>query len=187
MKLVVGLGNPGSQYAKTRHNIGFMVVEQLAANLTASAWKLDKKMNAELAEVTLEDEKIILAKPQTYMNRSGESIQKIMQFYKIDTNSVFIIFDDLDTPFGKLKIRPAGSSGGHQGINSTIAHIGQSFVRVRIGISLNDRAVEPSEVYVLKPFNAVEQAKLPLLIAASAEAVYGLLTGDSSENTLSLL
>ena len=167
MKLVVGLGNPGSQYAKTRHNIGFMIVDELASSQNAD-WKLDKKLRAEMTEITLANEKIILAKPQTFMNDSGSAIQKIMQFYKIDPSDIWVVFDDVDVPFGKLKLRQEGSASGHQGVISTISHIGSKFVRVRIGISLNDRAVEPSEVYVLKPFKPEEQKYLPDLIAAAA-------------------
>ena len=187
MKLIVGLGNPGSQYAKTRHNIGFMVVDELGAAHQA-IWKLDKKMQAEMAEISLEGEKIILAKPQTFMNLSGESIQRIMQFYKLDASNVWVVFDDVDVPFGKLKIRQEGSAGGHQGVKSTISHIGQSFIRVRIGISLNDRAVEPSEVYVLKPFNGVEQADLPELISAASQYIIEhILAGEPVEESISLL
>lgn len=167
MKLIVGLGNPGSQYARTRHNIGFMIIDEIALSRSAS-WKLDKKMQAEVAEFNFEGEKVILAKPQTFMNSSGESIQKIMQFYKINPSDVWVVFDDVDVPFGKLKLRQEGSAGGHNGVKSTIAHIGQDFIRVRIGISLNDRNVEPSEVYVLKPFKPEEQKELPYLISTGA-------------------
>ena len=170
MKLVVGLGNPGAQYAKTRHNIGFMIVDEVARSQSAS-WKLDKKMQAELAETTVDGEKIIFAKPQTFMNHSGESVQKIMQFYKISPSDVWVVFDDIDVPFGKLKLRQEGSAGGHQGVVSTISHIGTNFVRIRVGISLNDRAVEPSEVYVLKPFKPEEQKELPFITAATANFI----------------
>lgn len=187
MKLLVGLGNPGSQYAKTRHNIGFMIVDELATMHSAS-WKSDKKMQAELAEFKQGDEKIILAKPQTFMNLSGEAIQKIMQFYKIDPSDVWVIFDDVDVPFGKLKIRQEGSAGGHQGVKSTIAHIGHNFIRIRVGISLNDRSVEPSEVYVLKPFNPEEQKELPYLISAASTWISDIIQSDEiSDQSISLL
>ena len=187
MKLIVGLGNPGSQYARTRHNIGFMIVDELAASHSAS-WKFDKKMQAEMAEISLDGEKIMLAKPQTFMNLSGESIQKIMQFYKISSSDVWVIFDDVDVPFGKLKIRQEGSAGGHNGVKSTIAKIGQDFIRIRIGISLNDRSVEPSEVYVLKPFKPEEQKELSYLIStASIWIVDALGSGAISEQSISLI
>jgi PTH1 family peptidyl-tRNA hydrolase len=187
MKLVVGLGNPGSQYAKTRHNIGFMIAEELA-HTQGAKWKSDKKMQAEMTEFSLNGEKIILAKPQTFMNLSGESIQKIMQFYKISPNDVWVVFDDVDVPFGKLKLRQEGSAGGHNGVKSTISCIGQDFIRVRIGISLNDRAVEPSEVYVLKPFKPEEQKELPFITSVAASYILDKISADEIiEESSSLL
>lgn len=168
MKLVVGLGNPGSQYARTRHNIGFMILDQLATDLHAPAWKLDTKFKAEVSEANIDNEKVILAKPQTFMNDSGSAVQKIMQFYKIDPADVWVVFDDVDVPFGRLKLRHDGSAGGHNGVKSTIANIGQDFIRVRVGISLNDRAIESSEVYVLRPFKPEEQKDLPFVIGAAS-------------------
>jgi peptidyl-tRNA hydrolase, PTH1 family len=183
MKLIVGLGNIGSQYANTRHNIGFMVADQLAANQEAK-WKPAPKFNAEIATIELGDTKIILAKPQTMMNLSGESIQRIMQFYKIAPADVWVLFDDVDVPFGRLRLRANGTSGGgHQGVNSTIQHVGTGFARVRIGISLNDRTVEPSEVYVLRPFNPREQKALPALVTKAARVILDQLTADHPEDT----
>lgn len=167
MKLIVGLGNPGSQYAATRHNLGFMVVDQLAADLGAS-WQLETKFQAELAWAELAGQKVLLAKPQTFMNLSGQAVQAIAQYYKIAPADAWVVFDDLDTPFGRLRIRQGGSSSGHQGVESTIRHLGQEFWRFKMGISLNDRAKEPSEAYVLKPFNANERPALPGIIEAAA-------------------
>jgi peptidyl-tRNA hydrolase, PTH1 family len=183
MKLIVGLGNIGTQYANTRHNIGFMVADQLAAGQEAK-WKPAPKFNAETATIELGDTKIILAKPQTMMNLSGEAIQRIMQFYKIAPADVWVLFDDVDVEFGRLRLRAGGGSGGgHQGAGSTIQHIGTGFVRVRIGISLNDRAVEPSEVYVLRPFNPQEQKALPALVTKAARVILDQLTADQREDT----
>lgn len=187
MKLIVGLGNPGSQYAKTRHNIGFMIVDEIAASHGAN-WTFDKKMQAEIVAITLKDEKTMFAKPQTFMNLSGESIQKIMQFYKIRPENVWVIFDDVDVPFGKLKIRQVGSAGGHNGVKSTIANIGQDFIRIRVGISLNDRAIEPSEVYVLKPFTSEEKKELPIIIGAVSKfLVEAMLSDNITDQSISLL
>ncbi|HEY2004666.1 MAG TPA: aminoacyl-tRNA hydrolase, partial [Candidatus Saccharimonadia bacterium] len=152
MKLIVGLGNPGPQYAGTRHNIGFMITDQFATALSA-AWKSESKLKSETAIAELAEEKVILAKPQTFMNLSGEAVQRIMQFYKISPANVWVVFDDVDVPFGRLRLRIGGSSSGHQGIKSVIQHIGPDFIRARVGISLNDRTKESSEEYVLKPFN----------------------------------
>jgi len=180
MKLIVGLGNPGPQYARTRHNVGFMVLDQLVANL-GGTWKTESKLKSEIALTERDGERIILAKPQTMMNLSCEAIQRLVQAYKLKPSDVWVIFDDVDVPFGRLRIRHGGSSSGHQGINSTIRHIGDQFLRFRVGISLNNRDVEPSEIYVLKPFNPDEQVQLPQLIRAAAEAITELLTQASPE------
>jgi PTH1 family peptidyl-tRNA hydrolase len=187
MKLIVGLGNIGPRYAKTRHNIGFMVIDRIAETLNAT-WKAESKLKAEVALAELEGEKVILAKPQTMMNLSGEAVQRIMQFYKLAPADIWVAFDELDVPFGRLRIRHGGSGGGHQGVTSTIRHIGDGFVRFRIGISLNDRNVEPSEVYVLKPFNAEEAEQLPTVVAAAAATVVRQLGAESpEESTFDLL
>ncbi len=188
MKLVVGLGNIGARYASTRHNIGFMAADRLAAKLGAT-WKTEPKLKADIAVARSENgEKLILAKPSTMMNLSGESIQRIVSFYKLAPADVWVIFDDVDVPFGRARIRRSGSAGGHQGLISTIAHLGTTFARVRLGISLNDRAVEPSEVYVLKPFNTDEQAQLPELINAAADLISGQLANAApTEATFDLL
>lgn len=202
MKLVVGLGNIGKRYAHTRHNIGFMVVDELARQLTAevhnptseaiygsrvSTWKLDEKLKAEVAKIDTPDEEIILAKPQTMMNLSGDAVQRLMQKYRVNPADVWVIYDDVDVDFGKLRLR-LGATSGQQGIRSITAAIGSQFVHARMGISLNDRTVEPSEVYVLKPFSPDEQTHLPHLIAAAATALLGELSKPSpSEQTITLI
>ena len=198
MKLIVGLGNVGKRYAHTRHNIGFMVAGELlrqfqsapagVANseiygLKISDWSSNIKLQAEIAKVELPDNTVTLAKPQTMMNLSGESIQRLMQFYKIAPANVWVIFDDVDVPFGRLRLRTTGGSGGHQGLDSTIAHIGPNFVRVRVGISLNDRSTEPSEIYVLRPFNPEEQTHLPQVITAAAKVIQAQIQLESPEDS----
>jgi PTH1 family peptidyl-tRNA hydrolase len=183
MKLIVGLGNIGTQYAKTRHNIGFMVADELAAAQEAR-WKPNDKFKADIARLELGDTTILIAKPQTMMNLSGEAIQKVMQFYKIAPADVWVLFDDVDVEFGRLRIRANSTSGGgHQGVNSAIQHIGKGFVRVRLGISLNDRTVEPSEVYVLKPFNPKEQKALPALVKKAARVTLDQIGNPQPEDT----
>lgn len=187
MKLLLGLGNIGSQYANTRHNLGFMIVDQLAVQLDAK-WKDESKLKAQLAVTELNGEKLILAKPSTMMNLSGESGQRIMQFYKIAPQDLWVVFDDLDVPFGRLRLRRGGSGSGHQGINSLIRHIGPDFTRLKAGISLNDRTVEPSEVYVLRPFNADEHKQLPEVLTTAADLIGRVLTSpETEESTFSLL
>jgi PTH1 family peptidyl-tRNA hydrolase len=186
MKLVVGLGNIGPRYASTRHNIGFMVADRLAESLGVT-WKAESKHKADVATAEIGGEKLVLAKPHTMMNLSGEAVQRLMQLYKLKPDDVWALYDDVDVPFGRLRIRRAGSGGGHQGVNSTIRHIGGGFVRFRIGISLNDRSVEPSEVYVLKTFNPDEQAQLPQVIAAAAAVVVRQLEQGLDEATFDLI
>lgn len=185
MKLIVGLGNPGTQYAGTRHNFGFMIVDQLAAALGAG-WRPETKFEALVAAA--QTEQLVLAKPQTFMNNSGSAVQKLMQFYKIDPTGVWVIADDLDTSFGRLKVRLGGSAGGHQGLHSIIEHIGPNFIRARAGISLNNRALEPSESYVLRNFEPAEREQLPVLIKRAANAILRQLAQpEPAESTFDLL
>jgi len=136
MILIVGLGNPGKKYEKNRHNIGFVLIDTLAYKYQAE-FKLDKKLNAEIAEIRtpeLSSEPILLAKPQTFMNNSGEAVQKIAAFYKIHPENIWVLFDELDLPLGSIKIRKSGGSGTHNGMKSVVGHIGKAFPRFRIGI-----------------------------------------------------
>jgi PTH1 family peptidyl-tRNA hydrolase len=183
MRLIVGLGNIGSRYAGNRHNVGFMVVDRLAEELEAS-WKEETKLKAYVATAEVDGEKVILAKPTTMMNLSGEAVQRIMQFYKLGHEDLLVIFDDLDTDFGKARLRSGGSSGGHNGVQSIIDHVGDTFGRLRVGISMNDRSVEPSESYVLRNFDESEREQLPTLVQATVDAVRTL---PENGTTLTLL
>lgn len=137
MILVAGLGNPGHKYKYARHNVGFMVVERLAKDLlplfrSLRAWKLDDKFKSEICKIS---DKLILIKPQTYMNNSGFAISSIRNFYKIATSDIWVVHDDIDLPLGKVRIRRGGGSAGHNGIKSAIEILGQNdFVRIRLGI-----------------------------------------------------
>ena len=133
MKMIAGLGNPGNEYAKTKHNAGFLFVDALAGHLGASGWK--QKENALVAEARIGAEKVLLVKPQTYMNESGRAIGPLMDWYKLDPEDLIVVHDDMDIPAGVVRIRKKGSAGGHNGIKSVLAHVGdEHFVRVRIGI-----------------------------------------------------
>ena len=171
---MVGLGNVGNRYAQTRHNIGFMVVDRLAAELGAT-WREESKLKAFIATAELSSEKIVLVKPTTLMNNSGQTVQRVVQLYKLAPSNVWAVCDDLDTDFGQFRVRLGGSAGGHQGVSSMIQHIGSDFHRLRIGISMNDRAAEPSEVYVLRAFNPSEQTELPTVITNAATKLQELL------------
>lgn len=169
MKIIVGLGNPGSEYAKTRHNVGFMLIDALAEHLNISLWK--DKFNAQIAEGRIGIEKVILVKPQTYMNNSGEAVGPLMRWYKLEPEDVIVAHDDLDIPAGAVRIRKKGSSGGHNGIKSLIAHLGsENFARVRLGIG---RPLPGWTVvnHVLAPFPAEDKVEVDKAIKYLVPAV----------------
>ena len=139
MKLIIGLGNPGKEYAKTRHNAGFIVVDALAKVLGAN-FKFQKKFNAEIAQVKIRNEETILIKPQTFMNLSGTAVRAIMDFYKIKIKDIIVVQDDKDILFGEVKYQNNRSAAGHNGIKSIIEHLGtQDFARIRIGVAWQDK------------------------------------------------
>jgi len=169
MKLVVGLGNPGREYAATRHNVGFMVVDLLAQELGAAVDK--SKFRSLLGEGRIGAEKVILAKPRTYMNLSGEAVLDIVNFYKIPPEDVIVIVDDMDLPPGKVRLRMKGGSGGHNGLKSVIYHLQtEAFPRLRIGIG--KPAPERQTVgYVLGKFSDEEEEPMQEAIGKSVAAV----------------
>lgn len=167
MKLVVGLGNPGSRYKDTRHNIGFMVIDELVKRRKLESYK--EKFNAHLYEERSEKEHILFIKPQTYMNLSGVSVGAIAQFYKLSISDLFVIYDDMDLPLGSLRIRLKGSAGGHNGMKSIIQHLGSdNFSRIRLGIGRPER--QGVIDFVLQSFSKdeIQQAKEAVEYAASA-------------------
>jgi len=147
--LIAGLGNPGIRYRKTRHNMGFMALDYVSEKFSIKVKKL--KCRALTGEANIDGVKIILAKPQTYMNASGESIRDLLKFYNMTTDNLIIIYDDMDIPLGKVRIRKKGGSGTHNGMKSVLYHLEtEDFVRLRIGISTNDN--EDTIRYVLSRF-----------------------------------
>ncbi|HRF95631.1 MAG TPA: aminoacyl-tRNA hydrolase, partial [Aggregatilineales bacterium] len=148
--LIVGLGNIGKEYATTRHNIGFWVADELARRYDMTFGKKERK--AVCADGIIKDQRVIIAKPQTYMNLSGEAVRSLVDFYKIPLNQIIVIHDDLDLALGTLRIRANGSAGGQNGVKSIIQHLGtQDFARVRCGIGRPPGRLDPA-VYVLQPF-----------------------------------
>lgn len=159
VKCFIGLGNPGSAYEKTRHNIGFMAIDELAKEWGISVNQ--KKCKALMGEGTVKGKKVWLLKPQTYMNLSGESLRAFLDYYKVDLESVTVLYDDLDTSFGKFRLRYQGGPGGHNGIKSIIQHTGtQTFNRIRIGISRPAPGYNIAD-YVLSSFSKEEFQLLP--------------------------
>lgn len=168
MKCIVGLGNPGKKYSQTRHNVGFMVIDALVGRHN---WNLkNDKFNGQSVVETVEGEKIVLLKPQTYMNLSGESVRPLLDFYQIEPENMLVIYDDLDLPAGKIRLRQKGGHGGHNGIRSIIDHTGtKEFKRLRIGIGRPGTAM-PVVDYVLKPFSKEQQEDVAASIENSADA-----------------
>lgn len=178
MKLIIGLGNPGPEYAATRHNAGYMVVDKLARQLNAGAFTLEKKFQAEVTSVHTDGDKIILAKPTTFMNRSGEAVQALMQFYKIDPADTWIIYDDLDLPLGQIRIREEGGAGTHNGMKSITEYIGQDFPRIRVGIESRGASApeqQDTSSFVLSPFRKEEKEQATEAIRKGAEALKAAL------------
>lgn len=173
MKIVVGLGNPGKEYELTKHNIGFLVVDAIAETHMHTPWKEDFK--ALITTIQVDGEKVLLVKPQTFMNNSGESVGPLMRYYKVAPEDVYCIYDDMDLPVGKIRIRPNGSAGGHNGIKSLIAHMGTNeFPHFRFGIG---RPLPQWTVvdHVLAPFPEDQQEKVAKGIKDMAKAVVGTL------------
>ncbi len=157
IKLIIGLGNPGEKYAKTRHNIGFMAVDAITAKFNFSAGSGQAKFNAEISEGSIDGKKTILAKPQTFMNGSGASAKAIADYYKIDIADIIVIHDDLDIALGAYKIARDRTSAGHKGVQSVIDILGtKDFTRIRIGIEAAESKT-PIEKFVLENFTKEEQ------------------------------
>lgn len=179
MKLIIGLGNIGSQYAQTRHNLGFRVVDELASRNDLS-FKEDKKLHALVAKGEIAGEAVLLAKPTTMMNLSGQSASALMHYYKLTPLDVWVIHDELDLEFGKLRVRGQGSSAGHNGIGSIIDALGNDFIRWRLGIG-RPTGEMASRDYVLQSFNKEEAERIPIIIDKTVALLEKSLTQESIE------
>jgi PTH1 family peptidyl-tRNA hydrolase len=176
--IIVGLGNPGAEYDGTRHNIGFHCLDELARTLDFPTWTTKKDMKAQVTSQTIADTRVILVKPTTFMNLSGEAAQAIGHFYKIAGEKFVVVHDELDIEFGQIRLRLGGSAAGHNGIQSLIDTIGADFGRVRIGIHnpLADKA--EGKDFVLGKFNAKEQKLMPNLIRETNAVLSELIHGQ---------
>lgn len=193
MKLIVGLGNPGKKYLGTRHNVGFMVLDEiakmpeiLAVEKKSLKFCFEKKFKAEIATATARGEKIVLVKPQTFVNLSGESVTKIAHFYKIKPKNTWIVVDDVELPLGTIRIRLKGSSGGHKGLESLINGLGaENFPRIRIGVAPVVKPLGPKEFehfahkpildmkkFVLESFNKRELPVVRKTVRMTAQLIY---------------
>ncbi len=172
MKIIVGLGNPGREYSATRHNVGFMAVDELAARWGVANWR--EKFGSQVAEHRGE-ETVLLVKPQTYMNLSGQAVSALVRWHKLDVTDIVVVYDDVDLPAGKLRLRPAGGAGGHRGIESLLAHLGKdTFARIRIGVGRPPEYMETAD-YVLGRFSAEEQPLMAEAVKRAAAAVEAVL------------
>ena len=173
MKVVLGLGNPGKKYAQTRHNLGFLVVDRIAAENRVTVKR--KKQDSLIGEWQTNGERVLLVKPQTFMNHSGEAARQLLRLFPFTAKDLIVIHDDLDLPFGRIRIRPRGGAGGHRGMVSILEALGEEgFFRVRVGIGRPPTGVDPTD-YVLEPFSREERAHLDQLVSRAAEAVGCLL------------
>jgi len=166
--LIVGLGNPGADYARTRHNAGFLVAERLAERWRMS-WTYEKKFTARLASGQRNDCRVLLCEPQTYMNSSGEAVGAVMAFYRVPLTGLLVVVDDADLPLGEIRLRPGGSSGGHHGLESVEQHLGaREYARLRIGIGRQSGAREITG-YVLGRFSSTEAALADRVLTVASD------------------
>ncbi|MGH2794275.1 MAG: aminoacyl-tRNA hydrolase [Actinomycetota bacterium] len=168
--LVAGLGNPGSEYERTRHNLGFLTVDELASRLDAGKLKRTRKHSAFVAEAHDGDGRLVLAKPQTMMNLSGRSIASLMGFYKVPLENVIVVHDELDLPFGVVRVKLGGGTAGHNGLRSIVQAVGDGFVRVRLGIGRPMGRKDPV-AFVLEAFTKAEAEAVPGIVDRAADAV----------------
>jgi PTH1 family peptidyl-tRNA hydrolase len=171
MKIIVGLGNIGKDYERTRHNAGFMALDVIARGFGFDAFRHEDKFEAEIAEGGIGGEKVILVKPQTFMNASGRAASKVLCFYKQGPQDLLVLHDDLDIPLGEYRASFGSRSAGHKGVQSIIDCVGtQDFKRLRIGIKIPDRKI-PTERYVLANFTKEEMGMIEKVIASFPEAI----------------
>lgn len=175
--LIVGLGNPGKEYEGSRHNVGFMCLDEFARKNSFDTWTSKKDLKCELTQQLMGDTRVILVKPQTFMNLSGEAVQAVQHFYKLNNQQMVVVHDELDVNFGQVRMRIGGSPAGNNGIKSVSQHVGEEYGRVRVGIGPKKPAQIDAADFVLQDFSKAEQAKLPAMLrevsAILSEYAYG--------------
>jgi len=174
MKLIIGLGNPGVKYEKTRHNLGFRIIEKLAQEIKINSWKINLQFNAAIIESIFNKEKIILAKPHTFMNNSGLAVKSLSAYYKIPAENILVIHDEIDLPLGKIKIQKGRGPAGHKGIQSIIDRLNnKDFIRMRIGIKSinNEQRTANTEKFVLQKFTREEEKSIQKTIEKAAQMI----------------
>jgi PTH1 family peptidyl-tRNA hydrolase len=177
--LIIGLGNPGKEYGNTRHNIGFAIIDEFAAKNDFPGWVMKKDLKCQLTSANLGESRVVLCKPATFMNNSGEAAQAVQHFYRVYNNGTLAVYDELAIPFGSLRTRLGGSDAGHNGIKSLIRHIGDDFGRLRAGIGSEASPKAPAADFVLGKFTKSEQGNLPqVLREANAMITEYIFSGE---------
>ncbi len=187
--LIVGLGNPGKEYVGTRHNVGFDAVDSLVTSHSEfDAWITKKDLRCQQTSATIGGTKVIVIKPTTFMNLSGEAVQAVQNFYKISSSNTIVVADELDIPFGQIKTKVGGGSAGHNGIKSIMQHCGENFGRIRIGIDSEQRTKNDEKDFVLKKFSKDEQTNLADLnrevVSILTEYIYSLQLATETRNII---
>ncbi|MCZ4519548.1 aminoacyl-tRNA hydrolase [Rhodococcus ruber] len=173
--LIVGLGNPGPQYEKTRHNVGFMVADALAGRI-GGAFSSHKKSNSDIVQARLGSRSVVIAKPRTFMNLSGQPVAALARFFSIDAANIVVVHDELDIDFGALRLKLGGGEGGHNGLRSISQHLStKDYLRVRVGVGRPPGRMDPAS-FVLKPFSAAERKDLGVVVEEAADAAELLLS-----------
>jgi peptidyl-tRNA hydrolase, PTH1 family len=171
-RAVVGLGNPGPRYEGTRHNVGVVVLEELLGR-TGSRLK-NHKSGCLVAEARLASTSTILARPTSYMNESGRPVASLVRYYKVATENLIVVHDEIDIPFGEVRVKLGGGTAGHNGLNSIVPHLGKEFVRIRVGVSRPRGRQDPAD-YVLSDFSSAERKELPFIVDKAADAVESVI------------
>lgn len=171
VRLIVGLGNPGREYARTRHNAGFMVLDQLAERWKAT-WAREKKFVARIAKTERAGERVFLCQPETFMNASGEAVAAVVSFYQVPLDRTLVVVDDADLPLGEVRLRARGSSGGHHGLESIEQHLAtREFARLRVGIGRGQTAVRQITGHVLADFNRAERELMDRVLVRACDQI----------------
>ncbi len=185
--LVIGLGNIGSEYHRTRHNIGFAAVDRYKESHDFSDWVEKKDMQCYQATGQVGDTRVVLAKPTTFMNNSGEAAQKLQQFYKIANEDTLIVYDDLDVEFGSIRTRGNGGAAGHNGIKSLLTHVKDGFGRIRIGIGPKTHAKMDSADFVLQKFSENQEKDIPKILREVSALIDERSAGPLTDTTMNVL
>ncbi len=184
--LVLGLGNPGKEYTNNRHNLGFMVLDTYQSTHDFSGWTFKKDLQIEISTGQIGSTRVILAKPTTFMNNSGEAAQKIQKYYRVYNQDTIVVYDELAIDFGTIRTRIGGSSAGHNGVKSISALLGEDYGRIRVGIGPKKPQKMPTADFVLQDFPKAQQELLPKIIKEANSLLDEATAGELSEHTVTL-